>query len=340
MIELIITLILSFFIVLIVGNPLINFLKNAGIIGVDQQKKNKPVLPTSGGLIIAVSFVLSVFIFITLNTFLLKRELNLLEVFAVTSSVLVITFIGLMDDMAVEKKKIKNKGLKDYRKGLSQRLKPALTFFGAVPLMAVAVGTTTMNFPIIGAVNFGVLFPLVIVPLAVVFVSNAYNMYAGLNGLSEGLGIVIFMSSGIFSILNNEFEAALISFTVVGALIAYLKYGWYPARILVGDSMTYLLGALFVSVAVVGNIEKFSALCFTPWIIEFILKARSGFKARSLGDLQKDGTLKAPYEKIYSMTHIPMKLFKITEEKATLFLIGIQIIVCLTSFFLSILKII
>ncbi len=340
MIELILPMIFSFLIVFIIGNPLKTFLKNAGIVGVDQQKKNKPILPTSGGLIIAVSFVLSIFLFIALNTFLLKKELNLLEIFAVTSSVLVITFIGLIDDMVIEKKKTKNKGLKDYRKGLSQKLKPALTFFGAVPLMAVAVGTTTMNFPIIGSVNFGIFFSLIIVPLAVVFVSNAYNMYAGLNGLSEGLGIILFLSTALFSILNNQFEAALISFTIVGALIAYLKYGWYPAKILVGDSMTYLLGSLFVSVAVVGNIEKFSALCFLPWIIEFILKARSGFKARSLGDLQKDGTLKAPYKKIYSMTHIPMKLFKTTEEKATLFLISAQIIICATVFLLSILNLV
>jgi UDP-N-acetylglucosamine--dolichyl-phosphate N-acetylglucosaminephosphotransferase len=59
---------------------------------------------------------------------------------------------------------------------------------------------------------------------------------------------------------------------------------------------------------ILGNSERFAILLFLPWIIEALLKLRGRFAVRSFGDLQKDGTVKAPYDKIYSLTHVAMKL--------------------------------
>jgi UDP-N-acetylglucosamine--dolichyl-phosphate N-acetylglucosaminephosphotransferase len=171
------------------------------------------------------------------------------------------------------------------------------------------------------------------VPLAVVFASNAYNMLVGINGLETGMGVVAFGFLAIYAALNMRPEAAILASAAFSACLAFLVYNWYPARILPGDSLTYLLGAIFVAVAVVGNIEKFAALCFLPWILEFLLKARSRFRARSLGTLQKDGTLKAPYKKIYSLTHLMMR-FKMSERKAAISLILVEFVVCSASILL------
>ena len=93
-----------------------------------------------------------------------------------------------------------------------------------------------------------------------------------------------------------------------------------------------MIGATFVSIVIIGNIEKFGIVIFTPWIIEAFLKLRSKFSARSLGDLQTNGTLKSPYNKIYSLTHVVMKIKPMEERKITAILICFEIAICILAF--------
>ena len=304
------------------------FLRTVGVVGVDQQKKKKPVLTTSGGIIIAFGFLGSAFGIIALDTFYFNFGFNTMPMFAVISAVLVITIIGLLDDLHVKNEKDKEA----VRIGLKQWQKPLLSFFAAVPLMVLAIGTSEVHFPILGTIDFGIIFPLVLVPLGLVFVSNAYNMLAGMNGLETGMGIVALSSLGIYAALNGEVEASIMAFAAVGASLAFILENWYPAKILPGDSLTYLLGAVYVSIAVVANIERFAALVFLPWIAEFVLKARGRFKNTSLGKLQKDGTLKSQYKKNYSLTHLVMNNGKFTEKQITKILIGAEILISLFAF--------
>jgi len=132
-------------------------------------------------------------------------------------------------------------------------------------------------------------------PLGLLFVSNVVNMLAGTNGLSAGMSFIA-TGLGTFAILNGKIEAALIAFGLAGALLGFLKYNWYPASILPGDSMTYLCGAGLFSAMVIGNMEKFGVFIFLPWFLEFFLKLRSGFRAHSWGTLEK-GKLKPQHRK-------------------------------------------
>ena len=56
--------------------------------------------------------------------------------------------------------------------------------------------------------------------------------------------------------------------------------------------------------------EKVAFLLFIPFIIEGILKARSKFKADNFGKPNKEDNLRLPYRKIYSLTHLVMKILK------------------------------
>jgi UDP-N-acetylglucosamine--dolichyl-phosphate N-acetylglucosaminephosphotransferase len=94
------------------------------------------------------------------------------------------------------------------------------------------------------------------------------------------------------------------------------------------------MGASLVSVVIIGNIEKFGIVIFMPWIIEAFLKLRSRFKARSLGDLRSDGTLAPPYEKIYSLTHLVMKIKPMKEWQVSAILISIEVMICMLALLL------
>lgn len=322
----------SFFSVLFLTAPAKKFLERSGITGIDQQKKGKPKMATSGGVIVMVGMITGIFFFIWLNTFIFRYQINLVDLLAACCSIFLITFVGFVDDINVARYLVKNKGIKDVRIGLKQWQKPLLTLPAAIPLVAVMVGDTTVNIPFFGLVDFGIFYTLLIIPLAVVFVSNATNMLAGMNGLEAGLGFVSMLSLGIYSYFHGRIEASLIAFTLCLALLAFLKWNWFPAKILPGDSLTYLIGASYVSVVIIGNIEKFGIILFIPWIIEFFLKLRSKFKARSLGDLKENETLEAPYKKIYSLTHVVMKLKKAKEREITLALIIFEILVAICAF--------
>ncbi len=322
-----IALVSAFIIAFLFVKPSSKFLFRAGIKGIDQQKENRPELPTSIGTVVMAGLLGGIFIIIGVDTFLLKTQIDLTTLFAASFSIIIITFIGFLDDVNVARAPKKDKGLKDYRLGLKQWQKPLLVLPAAIPLMAVKAGVTEMALPFIGIVNFGVLYPLILVPLAVVFVTNATNMLAGMNGLESGLGLVTTISIGIFAFFAGRPEAAIIAFSTSGALAAILIFNWYPAKVLPGDSLTYLVGASIVSSIIIGNIERFGIFIFAIWVIEFLLKLRSKFKARTLGNLNNN-VLEPPYKKIYSIAHILMK-FRLKENQITNYLLFIQILICL-----------
>ena len=125
---------------------------------------------------------------------------------------------------------------------------------------------------------------------------------------------------------------ATFALTFAASLLAFLFYNWYPARIFPGDSLCYTIGAVVATVAILGNMERFALYCFIPWFLEFLLKARSRFKAESFGKLRKDYTLQAPYEKIYSLTHFFMKLGRFKEKEIVTMIILFEIIIVLLAF--------
>ncbi|MDY6765870.1 MAG: hypothetical protein SVW77_00725, partial [Candidatus Nanohaloarchaea archaeon] len=133
------------------------------------------------------------------------------------------------------------------------------------------------------------------------------NMLAGQNGLETSLGAIALSAVGVFAFLHGEVEGAIIALGMAAPLIAFLHYNWYPADILPGDSLTYAVGAAYVSSVIVGNVELFGIIVFLPWIVEAFLKLRSGFQASSLGELQDDGTLSPQHDTIYSLTHVFMR---------------------------------
>ncbi len=315
---------ISFFIVLLLTSWLIKYLRKIGLIVKDQNKKDKPLIPISGGLTVLAGIFAGLFSFIFVRTFFgdgsnfIINDHNLMLLFAGMTSLLIITLVGFLDDILINKSH-------DSSIGLRQWQKPLITLTAAIPLMVVSAGTTFMHFPILGRVEFGILYPLLLVPLGVVGASNMVNMLEGYNGLAASMAIVYIGMLGFYAYFNNRYLAALIAMVIFFSLLAFYYYNMYPAKIFPGDSLTYLLGASIAVIAVLGNIEKAAIISSIPFFIEFILKARSKFKAHSYG-YEINGKIKVDYEKIYSLPHIFARSGKYTEKQIVFFMILIQIL--------------
>lgn len=341
MIVLLVSMIIAFATALLVTPFFIRFLFKTGVVGLDLHKRNKPKIATSGGICVAFGVLAGLLAYIGVQTFYIRFFLEdkdlawLIPLLAVTSSVLLVMFVGFLDDLAVKRKMEKTKEGLDIRVGLSQWIKPLLTLPAAIPLMAISAGVTRMALPIVGVIDFGILYPLLLIPVGVVGASNMVNLLAGFNGLEAGMGIVYFLGLGVLALVNPRAQTSgLVVFMITfAALIGFIGYNWYPAKILPGDSLTYLLGSLVASGVIVGNMDRYGLVVMLPFIIEFFLKLRAKFQASCLGKLREDGKLDPPYgRKIYSWTHLIMNLKPLTEKQVTVILILVQIIFTLLIF--------
>ncbi len=315
---------ISLVVVLLMTPWLIRYLRKIGLVVKDMNKESTPLVPLSGGMAVLAGVLAGIMSFIFFRTFFpnLKGTLildngTLAVLFAGVLTIIIITFVGFIDDLVIKSNHESSSGLKQWQK-------PLLTLAAAVPLMVVGAGHTTMAVPLLGEVNFGMIYPLVIIPLGVVGAANMVNMLAGLNGVESGMGLVYMGSLGLYAFVNQSYIGSLIALIIFSSLLGFYYFNRFPARILPGDSLTYLLGAGIACIAILGNIEKAALVVAIPFFIEFLFKSRSKFKAQSYGYCH-NGKIKSKYTRIYSLTHLFMK-GGYTEKQIVYFLIGIEVI--------------
>jgi UDP-GlcNAc:undecaprenyl-phosphate GlcNAc-1-phosphate transferase len=81
--------------------------------------------------------------------------------------------------------------------------------------------------------------------LVLFFIVNSFNLADGIDGLAGSISLIIVAFMGIFFYINSAFTQSLISFTLVGILIGYLKFNFSKTdKILMGDSGSLVLGFL------------------------------------------------------------------------------------------------
>lgn len=293
-----------------------------GFVGKDMNKFGRPEVAEFGGIVIVAGFMVGVLTYIGLNTFYFNNSANLISILAAVSTILGITIVGMLDDLL------------GWKVGFAQWQKPLLTLPVALPMMVVNAGESTMNLPFFGVVDFGILYPLIIIPLGIAGAANGYNMLAGYNGLEAGMGVIILGALGFAAWTSGYGWVAVFSLSMVFALLAFLKYNWYPAKVFPGDTATYSIGALIASVAILGNMEKIAMGLFTLYFIEFLLKARTKFKGECFSN-PTEGNVLTYSGRIESLTHVVMKFGNFKEQTVVFILLSVQLAIAMLVLFVS-----
>jgi len=307
---------ISFLVTWIITRKWIHKAPEIGLVGFDMNKPGKPKVAEMGGICVVFGFVLGMLIYIGLMTFSLRRP-DYVSILAVLCTVLMTCIIGMMDDLL------------GWKKGLRQWQKPIFTLFVAMPMMVINAGHSTMDLPLVGSINWGILYPLLIVPIGIVGASNAYNMVAGYNGLEAGMGVIVLSALGYVGLNDGKADASVLALCMVGALLAFLCFNWYPAKVFPGDTLTYSVGALVACVAILGDMEKIAVLMFVPYALDFIMQARSGFRREAFARVNEDWSLEKPCKDIYHLTHLAIVVLKwakgkVYEKDVVLFMCGIE----------------
>jgi len=298
-----------------------------GFVGRDLNKYEKPEVTEIGGFFVLLSVCISILLYVALKVYLIKTTFNLLQIFVIETVISLSLIIGILDDVLGWKK-----GIKHWKRVL-------LTSTLALPLMVTSSGVSVINIPFIGPVDVGMIYPLVLVPIGIIGASNAFNMIAGYNGLEASMGLILFASLAIKSYLSGLYYISYISLITVSSILAFLIFNRYPARVFPGNSFTYGIGALYGSLIILGNIERFGLMTYALYFIELILFLRglkNGIYKENFGIPDEKNRLKEPYEKIYSMTHLAIrinrKIFGYATEKGVVVTLSIlQALVCIAS---------
>lgn len=300
--------------------------KKIKLVGKDMNKYSKPEVAEMGGIAVIAGFVAGILIYIAINTFYFNLGMHLIYILAALSTVMIISMVGIIDDIL------------GWKVGLKQWQKPLLTLPASFPMVAVNAGQSSMSLPFFGNVDFGIAYPLLVVPLGIVGAANGFNMLAGYNGLEAGMGIIILATLAFVAMKVNLGWVAIISLCMLFALLAFLKYNWYPAKVFPGDTLTYGAGALIACVAILGNMEKIAVFLFIPYFLDFLLPLRKKMKVEAFAKVNQDNSLEMPYgndyRKIYDMAHLAIYLLKkvksrVYERDVVLFLLFIEAIIAI-----------
>ncbi|MBU2638492.1 MAG: glycosyl transferase family 4 [Nanoarchaeota archaeon] len=299
-----ISFLISFLIVLTITPYWIRRAHSAGLTGKDMHKRDGRQVANLGGLIVVFGFLFGALAYVAIDTFIimhadistsLHRDLSIM---AGLATVLILAIVGFADDIL------------GWKIGLRQWQKPIIALFAAVPLAVVNAGQTVVALPIIGRIDLGILFPLVVIPLAVSGASNGFNMIGGYNGLESGMGALILSALAYFAWITKSNHVAVLALCAVFALLAFYVYNRCPASVFPGNVLSYPIGGLIAVIAILGNIERIAVVLFLPYFIEFILKARGRFRKESFAKLLYDGSLEAPYKKIYGLEHLAIRILQ------------------------------
>ena len=254
---------LSFLVTHLSMPVIIRKLEQADIVGKDIHKSWKPIVAEMGGFGILFGFTLGMFSGIYMH------DLLAFPLCVVLVVILLVGIIGIVDDLLA----------------LSSKVKFFLLFLAGLPLIWAAPP------------NVGLLY-LITIPIALSIGSNLTNMLAGLNGIESGLGVISMTSLTIACIILGKYDVTIISMSMLGALISFLYFNRYPAKIFPGDTGTLIIGAAIVSIAFIGRVKLIALIVLMPNIIDAALKFYSaGFMNRSQQkptQLDDDGKLIRP----------------------------------------------
>ena len=154
-----------------------------------------------------------------------------------TAGLLVGGLLGLADDRSK---------LQVGTRGIPARLKFPIQVALALPLAALALAQGGSHQYLLPNSPW-VLFPLAVV--AIVGTANAVNLTDGMDGLAGGLSAIAFAAIVLLLPAATAGEKA-VAMTLCGALVGFLVFNRYPARVFMGDTGALAIGYALAAMAV------------------------------------------------------------------------------------------
>lgn len=206
---------------------LINFLTKSDIVDKPGVRRvNKQTVPRMGGVII----------FSTVLLFLFSFYPNLNSIRFVIIGGIIIAICGTFDDIL---------GMKWYVKFIFEIVVAILVMAYIYPLsQSIYFFGITLPYPL----------DLIILGFFMLGVINSINLLDGLDGLASGFALLTFLMFFVFALILQNELLIILTTSLAGSLIGFLKYNAYPAKIFLGDTGSLVLGFFILVVALLTSL--------------------------------------------------------------------------------------
>jgi UDP-GlcNAc:undecaprenyl-phosphate/decaprenyl-phosphate GlcNAc-1-phosphate transferase len=203
----------------------------------DGRNVHQGPLPRLGGVAIFFAFSLSLSVWLTLSLVFpsLLDGLAPATLLRIYVPACLIFCLGIYDDL---------RGAGPYLKFAVQAIAAAMLFAG---------GMRVLDLPLIfGSHSLPWFVGLPLTVLWVVAVTNAFNLIDGLDGLAAGSALFSTMVVFVVSIVDHSWLGSVMSVTLAGAILGFLRFNFNPATIFLGDSGSLFIGFMLSALALAG----------------------------------------------------------------------------------------
>ena len=225
---------------------------------VANRHQSKEGTPTLGGLIFILPTLLVVLGLLITGKMELTEDLKI-ALFVFISY----AFIGFLDDF-LSLKRGKNEGLTTFQKLFMQLIVALIVFYLYIQnggQTRLVVSTLGINIEMKWLYGIFILFILV-------GSSNAGNLTDGLDGLAGGLSAISFIAFSLISLMVGYTDMGIFALILTGALVGFLFYNAYPARVFMGDTGSLSLGAVMGIIAILTHREVTLLIVAFVFVIE------------------------------------------------------------------------
>ena len=281
----------------------IRYAEQRGLCGIDRHKPARSVVAERGGVPLLAGLSGGVFLALLLHP---SAAAPLLPAWAVVALVFA---IGLLDDHTP----------------LRWWVKLLLPMAAAAPLLLEARCTTVELAGL--SLTLGAGLTGLIIAAGISGAANACNMVAGYNGLEAGM-VTLLMAALLWEIRTPA--AAILLAAALGAVLVFLWYNRYPARLFPGDCATLPLGALIAVAVVLGARVEVGLALFALYFLNILLMlfriVFTDIPAQRFARLRPDGTLQAAHP--YNLYYLLIRLLRPSERQLVGVLLFLQLLVC------------
>lgn len=219
-----------------------------------ERKAHKEPLPMLGGAGMFIGFMVSTLLvrhFVLHAPFSSDREFQGLLIGA-----FLMFAVGMVDDYA----KSRRRDFPAWPKFLAQVLSAAILVYSGVSIHGI-------EDPIHGTyyITFSSWLSDLLTILWVVGIVNVFNFLDGLDGLAGGIAAMSATTLLIISSIKGDAASAISAAAVIGVALAFLRYNFYPARIIMGDAGSTFIGYVLAAIAVMGAFKSATVISiFVP----------------------------------------------------------------------------
>jgi UDP-GlcNAc:undecaprenyl-phosphate GlcNAc-1-phosphate transferase len=191
-----------------------------------RRKIHKKVTPSMGGIAIFCGFFISTLIWVDFSQW---GHIKFILV-----ALFVIFFIGVRDDLVP---------LRAFVKLIGQIMTACLLIF----LFDLRLRSL---YGVFGVQDMPVWISYALTIFTIIVITNSFNLIDGLDGLAGIVATIALLSFGTWFYLTGDHIFAIISFTMLGAIFAFLIFNWEPSEVFMGDTGALVIGMTLAILAI------------------------------------------------------------------------------------------